>query len=283
LATPMFTVAAQALWTHTGGIPLALGALLLVHRGLRDQRGAPAFALAGALAGLAFAVRPTNAVFVVALGVGLVSVRAWRPLVQLTGAATVVVIAQLWLNLRWFGQLTGGYESDFGGAVLSGLLGLLLSPARGLLLYVPVVLFVVPAVATWRRRTDTADRAIASTVLMAVIGQLLLIASWRNWWGGHSWGPRLLIETVPLLLLLAAPAIEDALRHGTRRRLLVVAASAGCVAQLLGAFGYSNWNSEPLDVNAAPERLWDWGDSPFKRALTTPGAADPYRRLINFD
>lgn len=289
LATPMFSVAAQAMWTHTGGIPLALAALWSVLRALRAAadgsdpsagRVAALLAAAGVLAGLAFSVRPTNAVVVLALGAGLLALRRYRALGIVAVGAALPVAAQLALNLRWFGRLSGGYETDFGAHFAEGLVGVLVSPARGVLLYVPIVLFALPGTRAWLRRQDVVSRFVVVTSSAAVIGQLLLIAGWNNWWGGHSWGPRLLIEAIPFLLLLAAPAVATALSGGWRRAALWCAAGVGMALQLLGAFGDSDWNSVPRDVEDAPDRVWDWRDNPVARGLSRGVATAPYERVI---
>ncbi len=91
-------------------------------------------------------------------------------------------------------------------------------------------------------------------------------ASYVVWWGGHTYGPRYLLDLLPLLVPLAA--------HGASRlqgRIaagLVGAAIAWSVAvAALGAFCYPNgqWNVDPLDVDRAHQRLWDWSDNEIAR------------------
>ena len=51
------------------------------------------------------------------------------------------------------------------------------------------------------------------------IAQVLLVSKWSIWWGGHCYGPRLLTDIVPCLMLLMLPAM-DWISRGAILRLL---------------------------------------------------------------
>src|SRR6202000_3120944 len=94
-----------------------------------------------------------------------------------------------------------------GGAIVA-LAGELISPNRGLLIYTPIVLFsIVGAIRAARIQTRDAARLVwlagASVVL------LLGYAFYPLWFGGWTYGPRFLTDTMPvacLLLVYAIPA-----------------------------------------------------------------------------
>ncbi len=83
--------------------------------------------------------------------------------------------------------------------------GLLLSPGKGLLEYVPVVLFLpLGALLLWRRRRNAEVVVIGAVAAIALVVHADVLIRWV---GGWSWGPRFLMPVLPLLLLLLAPLV----------------------------------------------------------------------------
>ena len=83
-----------------------------------------------------------------------------------------------------------------------GLAGILVSPGRGLLVYSPIAIGSLIGMAlVWRRHGDLLLRYVGPGVLCT----LLLYSKWGNWWGGSSYGPRLLADLGPALALLLYP------------------------------------------------------------------------------
>ena len=96
-----------------------------------------------------------------------------------------------------------------------GLPGLLVSPARGLLVFTPFLVFVGVGL-----RAAPADAGHAgrwpSRSASAVVAQLLLYSQ-ADWRAGVSWGPRWLTDLLPILVWMLAPA-PRVLRPLARRR-----------------------------------------------------------------
>jgi hypothetical protein len=274
--TQIWSTTSRALWSHSFEILLIGIALWLVVRfEVRERPLRPLWL--GTLLALAFFVRPTAAVSALAV-TGYVAMRSPRDLVPLvsTGAA--------WLGLFLAGSfstyasaLPPYYQvSQHGiGSLGPGLAGLLVSPGRGLLVYVPVVGFVACLVAReWRQLRY---RALAAAALAATLGQLVGLGLFPVWWGGHCYGPRLLSGLLPWLLVLAVLALEASGRRPRGGRDRVLSRPAGVAAGLLVAVSvYMNgvgaissesmgWNTSPVDVDHAAGRLWDWRDPPFLR------------------
>jgi hypothetical protein len=159
--------------------------------------------------------------------------------------------------------------SNFGGNAAVGLAGLLVSPSRGLLVYSPIFLFaalaVVPAV---RRRRE---QPIYVALLAGAAALLLVTSKWTIWWGGHSFGYRLLIEIVPALTILLLLAWETTLEKRPPWR----AAFLGCLAYSVflhgfGAASQPTGFNEELDRNRAV--LWSVRDSDPVLALRRTGS-----------
>jgi hypothetical protein len=154
----------------------------------------------------------------------------------------------------------GNEAGDFTTPLAVGLSGLLVSPAKGVLWYCPVlVLAVGGALAFWRR-----DRACALAILAASAPWLLMISRYYQWYGGGSWGPRFLVPLLPLWILPAAEIFARTFgeRRGSGWRvailLLVAASLVASLAPLLVTFS---------DLDAP----LSWSQTDFAQAGWRPG------------
>lgn len=174
-----------------------------------------------------------------------------------------------WYSHAYWGSLFAlGQQhraADFGGSFPAGLAGVLVSPARGLLVFTPALALALLAMVrvALRRSTDPFLAALAAGVLLLIAA----VAKWEVWWGGHTFGPRLLIETLPALMIFLGVAWK---RFAAPRRAaavtLVLLIVPSVYFQLLGARYYpSGFNSRPNDIDLHPERLWEVRDTELAR------------------
>ncbi len=267
LGTGAFSTASRVLWQHGPAMLCVSGALVLLTTpgpASRRQR----FAL-GAVLAAGWVCRPTMSLFAAAVLVMLLWTRPRElPFVLLGGA--LVVAAFVGLNLATLGQPLPPYFvaarlDPFGAHVPEALAGNLVSPSRGLLLFTPLTLFVPLGIATALRQQREA-RALP-LALAAWLGlHWLAVSTFPHWWGGHSLGPRFWAETSPALVWLAALALTQ---HPSRARVLALATVAlvGVAVHTRGSMSLKpwRWNDTPVNVDQAPERLWDWRDPQFLR------------------
>ncbi len=108
--------------------------------------------------------------------------------------------------LRFGNPLTTGYlpEESFSAPWASSILGLVISPGRGLFVYCPVLLALIPAWPSFFRR----HRLEAMFLVLISLSHLLLYGKWFMWHGGFAWGPRFLVPIVPLLTIMVAPLVQ---------------------------------------------------------------------------
>ncbi len=90
---------------------------------------------------------------------------------------------------------------------------------------------------------------------------------WLSWWGGASFGYRLLLEIVPVLSIGLALCWENVIAG---RRWLQVVLGLTVIVSLymhyLGAFYYPcGFNSVPQNINLQLDRLWSWTDGELAR------------------
>ena len=278
-ATPVWSIHSQALWQHTGGGLLIVLALLGFARWSGSPDRVRLLALAGLCSGLALAVRPTNAIFAAAMAaVLLIRRRGWRAIAAYLAPPAVCGLMTAALNLHLFGDLRGGYALPLNPRWGEGVAGLLFSPGRGLFVYCPFLLLAVPGYFVWRRREEP-YRSLAAVGALFCGGHLLVAAVSPAWWGGTCWGPRLMSETVPFLVLFTIPAMERLAGSSAGLKGAFATLLAWSIfLQAVGAFCYPRgyWDDVPRSSRSAPERMWDWRDNPVRRTLGGGLVWEPY-------
>ncbi|HSR23668.1 MAG TPA: hypothetical protein VLW53_08965 [Candidatus Eisenbacteria bacterium] len=253
-------------YTPTGGSELgtALGiAVAILGVEVASRRPVVGSVVAGAGVGVAVLWRP-DSVFLVAVPVAIAAlIRSRRAFpLFLLATAPVAVATVLYFGLqgaRYQGVTPGqGFSHPLG----SGLYGLLLSPGRGLLLYVPLVLPALAAVPwAWRRSALVTGLCLALLVIRVVF-----YARWFSWNGGWAWGPRFLVPAMPAL----APLLLEIVRRLKWRRWPLAAAAAAVLlistsVQVLGAAVRYDTDTANLTMTA----VWrsDWDSTPQDRVL----------------
>jgi hypothetical protein len=156
-------------------------------------------------------------------------------------------------------------ESHLVGGTISrepwvGMLGLLVSPNRGLLVFSPIVIVAAAGVWTLHGASDSARTlrwlGAAALALFATYG------SFSVWWAGYSYGPRYLLDALPMVVPFAAAGTAVIWRRPLLRLLAIPLLVWSIGVSAVGAFCYSAtmWNADPEDVDQHHERLWDWRD-----------------------
>jgi hypothetical protein len=284
LGTQVYSTASRALWSDTWGILLLGIVILLLLRGETGKRDFNAVVLASLLSWMYFA-RPTFSVHIFAVSFYLfIHHRRIFLRYALTGAAWFALF--VFYSWTHFGQVLPSYYSasrlEFDSFCVA-LAGHLISPSRGLLVFVPSLLFVAYLLARYRRQL--AYRRLVWLSLSIITGHLLAISSFNHWWGGHSFGPRFTTGLVPWFMLLAILGVSAQLkrreeRAETKNRARWRAEFACGVVLLFislfintrGATSHATWlwNTRPLEIDQHPERLWDWRQPQFLAGILPP-------------
>jgi hypothetical protein len=279
LGTATWSISSQAMWQHTFGAVAIVGCLYCLARWEVEQAVGRWAWCCGAAAGAALMIRPSNAILLAAVAGALWTRRAGRTdVARVFGPALAALVAVASYNLFALGRFGGVYTPDMllAGAGLRGWAGILVSPGRGLLVYSPIALFAMAAFLPASRDNCLRHRAVLTASAVFAVGQMALIGSLPFWWGGYCWGPRLLTEIVPGLIVLIAigiPAICGAARYA------FAAVAVYCLfIQALGVYYYpkGHWDHLPVSVDRDPRRLWDWSDNPIARTLEAGPAWEPY-------
>jgi hypothetical protein len=275
LGTGFWSTSSQTLWqtgTAAVGLAIAVFAFAAPHAEISGL-GAVTIGLGLGLAGTA---RPQVGPIIAVVLAGTCA--RSKPRVAI-GAISLVALCGAVLcatNLRWFGHPLGGLVlvQDLNSQVhatgatfglhLEGFAGLLLSPSRGLLIFSPVVLV---AVAGFRQSLAEGWRSPLPWCLLALAAEYALYGSFAVWWGGHTYGPRYLLDGLPVAVPLAAVAMAPP-RIGRVAKAGALAALAwSMLVAATGAFCYPNdlWNVYPADIDRNHSRLWSVSDSQIVR------------------
>lgn len=284
LGTQIWSTASRAVWSDTWGtLLLSIVLLMLLAQEVGKHHLKPVI-LASLLAVL-YMVRPTYSVHILAITVYLFFF--YRPLFvryALTGMAWLAsFMVYSWVLYH---RLLPAYFNPgrlHFAVVIEGLAGNLFSPGRGLLIYVPVLLFV--AYLLVRYRPEIATPRLVLMAACVIICHLVVTSATMQWWGGFSFGPRFTTSLVPWFNLLAIIGIQAMRRHlfnaaGSASRLghRIELASGSALLLLsiaingLGAVDQAtwSWNTRPLNIDQHFERLWDWRQPQFLAGFIHP-------------
>jgi len=276
-ATPLISTMGTAFWSINATVVITLFALVLLS-GFDASHGGPARAAGiGVLLGAAFWCRPTASAIaglaIVWMFVHAAKVPAGRRRSAVVSAlalsaAVVVALALLTLTSRltfgtWLPDYYTGARLAASDRFGTALIAHLVSPSRGLLIFAPAAALALSAVLLWPRlvlRVPLAAVAIAWVCL-----HLLIVSRFPDWWGGYSFGCRLMVDALPAIFLLACAAatvVRDRSRPWRVAALiaLIPAGAAGVwINSIQGLFNPATaaWNALP-PIDRYPGYALDW-------------------------
>lgn len=272
-ATSAYSVAGRAVWQHT---PSMLLMTIILYLLLRSEERPSLAGWAGLPVALAYTMRPTDSLWVVAFTV-YVAVRHRRYLLYYLLAAAPVAAVFVAYNFSIYHNVFSPYYRSYLVGFLpenwprlaEAMAGNLVSPSRGLFIFTPVFLFAIVVMLRRKLATPLAPYMIA----IVVVHWVCVSAYVDNWWAGHSYGPRFFTDLTPIFVLFLIPWLD---RWGNLSRavrtVFVMLALIGFAIHLRGGWSLAviQWNIDPKNIDLHPERNWDWGDPPFLRWRLTP-------------
>jgi hypothetical protein len=218
-------------WSHAFSFALCAAFLERIDAWNRESSVRDAIVI-GLLAGLMFLVRHTNVMIPGALGLTL-AIRdgSYRRLAPVSAAvALACALPQLWIYHAASGHwIISSYGSMGFTWTTPHIVGVLVSPWKGLFFWAPLLLAAVPGLA-WLPPRLSRWRV---PILAVLAVDTYLIASWWDWQFGASYGHRGFVDVYPLLApgLAAAFALVPA-----RPPVRIAAAIAVCLLCALSIF-----------------------------------------------
>jgi hypothetical protein len=284
LGTQIWSTASRGLWSHTWA---TLISAIVVYLLLVAETGKRRFnpILLATLLSWAYFVRPTANVAIIAITV-YIFIRYRRLFLPFAVTGAIWLAGFVAYSLHLYGKPLPSYYAanrlTF-TVVLPALLGHLVSPSRGLFIYVPVLCFVAYLLIRYRRYVRR--WSLVGLALCVMISHLIIISGFVHWWGGFCYGARLTTDLVPWFVLLAIlgveamlswrkqqPAISSLLAWNIQMAVGVLLLAASVFINARGAFARETetWNVYPVDVDQKPAKLWSWREPQLLAGLVRP-------------
>ena len=263
-ATPMLSTASRALWQH-GMSALCLTVVLWSL--LQKEQTIGWRSLAGFLLGISYVVRPTNSISVVLITLYVLYNDRKKFIYYFICVLMplALLLAHSWLTYDMI--LPPYYLPQRLGTnprLLEALLGNLVSPNRGLFISSPILLFSAVGVYLQAKKGQLSLNHIDPYLLLTLIGHWFVISSFEYWDGGWSLGPRFFTDMIPYLVYFLLPVLREIATWRSHR--VNGSFAIAMVLSTLIHFRYVTsiypmmWNTKPVALLDAPERVWDLTD-----------------------
>lgn len=271
MGSQILSTASRGLWSHTWEV-LLLG--LIAHSLLSaEHRGAPIRPLwLATLVAWSYCVRPTGAVTIVAVTVYVLLVHR-RDFILYAAALAgwLAVFVGYWWSV--FAAIIPPYymasRLRFDGFSMALAVNLI-SPSRGLLVFVPVTLFVLYLAARYRKHL--AHPSLAVLAIAEIIALAIAICTNRSWTAGYCYGARYFTDAIPWFVLLAILGL-DAMRRAqvaSHHRMELAAAifllAVSVAINARGAWSYAGMDWNPIERHS----IFDWRYPQFMAGLIAP-------------
>jgi len=255
LGTCVWSTSSQTLWQHAPNeFFLALGSYFLLLTGSHDSKRYSAYC--GVAFGCAVICRPTSAIVAATVAIYLIATNP-RLVPAYVLAALPIALAASGYNAYYLGSALMFGQTEIGAPMAvqktghpgvwqtplwQGILGLLLSPSRGLLVFSPFLAFALPGLwLAWRDQRFAVLRPLAATLVIVLIVE----SKWFDWWGGWSYGYRRIVDVTVFLALLLMPIMEWIAARRWRLAAFLGLLGWSVAVQFVGAFAYDGygWNA----------------------------------------
>lgn len=269
LATSSFSVSSQALWQHGPAQLCLTAALYCLVRGSKQPRWS---SFAGFPAALAVVCRPTDALLVIPMGL-YVLFHQTKKFPGFLLFTLPPILFQISYNNYYFDnpfhtQWRLNQEGFWTTPFIDGLSGILFSPARGLFVYSPILVFsFVGIILCWTKPEFVLLRYLS----IGAIANLFLYSKFFMWWGGSTYGPRLLADLLPVLSFFFYP-IKNFLASKPTKIIFIALMIFSIAAHAIGAYTYDPYFDSNLHIDSSSNASWLWTDNQL---------INPVKHLVN--
>jgi hypothetical protein len=274
--TSAWSIASRGLWQHGPVMLLLAGSLYLL---LEGKRNPSLVKYAGLLLAYVFVVRPVNVLSLLLFGI-YIFFNFRKQLPAFITFASFILVPFLTLSFIVFENPLPPYyldqlnilgkslsNSNFTGALFANTV----SPARGLFIFSPVLIFSIYGMYLKFGKSEKDN--IDIYIIIIIFLHWIAISTFDNWWAGHSYGPRFFSDMIPYFIYFLIPFFYFFRTLAGARKLILssvilVFVSVSFFIHLRGANErkvWVEWNQVPVDIDENPSRVWDWSDIQFLR------------------
>ena len=216
----------------------------------------------------AYLCRPTAVIFVGVVAI-YVLFKSWKLFTKLSVSLCALFTVFIFFSLYQYNQVLPPYYDQSlhpTKTFWTALFGILLSPARGLFIYSPYLMVTFGGLYFFGKKLFRSHLTWMASCWLVLV--LITISLWPTWWGGHSFGPRLLTDVFPACMLLTIFVWDELLKttflsNIQKRVVIIIFLCLASISILIHTYqGLYNpaivmWNVSP-DIDQYPEYLFDW-------------------------
>jgi len=222
--------------------------------------------LAGVACGLGYLCRPDVSLFILCIFAwSWMNYKDWKKLLWICVGGAIVAVPFVVSSFIIFETLFPPYYNQSSSLRLSvlpyGLYANFLSPSRGILIFVPCILFSFWGAYLGLKHDRNKYFALVAYMILVIT----LVSMWPMWWAGWSYGPRTSVLITPVILILLVPVLERLMSIKSLQSklllgimLLMFAWQALLQYRGLAVPAVMAWNNTPNNIDENPERLWHW-------------------------
>lgn len=264
--TPAFSVASRGMWSH--GPEMLMLAIFMYLYFLSEKEGRRWVIQLGSLPlALWFIIRPTGIVLLFLFLVYLFYKRSKFFFLACFWALIPLLMFFFVSNTLYGSWLPSYYEIQRVGIhphFFEALIGNLISPSRGLLVYSP--LFLLSLLYFMIALLDKRITQFDILLFLMLISQYIIFSAFPAWWSGHSYGQRYLSSMTPIFIYFLLPYFTRS-HKGITTSIVSILITVSFIIHVRGAvvWGTWLWNVNPSNIDVSTERLWDWRDPAFLR------------------
>ena len=254
-----------ALWSTNLTVVFNLLSLLIIVYDQRQKNEINPYLL-GLFLFSAYLCRPTASIFVIVVLFYILAMRR-NFFIRLLIVFMLLLALFVLFSLKEYGQILPDYYLPSRLSTNTfwlALYGNLLSPARGILVLSPFLILVLVGLIYYFRQLRR--EALLWVAIGWFVLHLIAISKYPHWWGGCSFGSRLLTDAIPALILctiLVWDRASNLLPSSMRRAAISLFILLSIVGILINTYqGLYNtyihaWNAFPL-IDTNPNYLFDW-------------------------
>jgi hypothetical protein len=268
--TSVWSVASRALWQHG---PTMLMLSLALYLAIIAKNKPYLISYLGLVLGFSFIIRPTNLLSILFFTIYIFfSYRKY--FVKYLFYMCLMIIPFVIFSVSTYNSILPPYYSTgrigTNSYFLEALFANLFSPARGLFIFSPFLLFAFYGI--YLKIKNHKFNGIDFTIILIIVSHWLVVSAHGQWWAGHSFGPRFMSDMIPYLIYLLIPAIPiifkiDRIQNIITLSIFILLSLISIYIHYKGANDWETmkWNTSPNNIDINNNRIWDWKDLQFLR------------------
>ncbi len=258
LGTHAWSVSSQDLWQHGPSILcLSVGLYLLCY----GQKHRHFLMYAGIPFGISVCIRISNLVPVMVIASYIfIYYRTvfFRFMIFLCLFILALEIYSLIVlgNFMAMGQALH-FQQSFTGLPWDVFVTHLLSPNRGIFFYTPILIFALYALGV-----NPISNPLLVCLTLAALSIITIFSYWGNWWGGVSYGYRIISDAVPFLFLVIIIEWHQIWSSKLKKVLFSICLVWSIFVQVTGAFGNdTGWYDKSRFRNNGVMAGWEFNNT----------------------